>query len=118
MKSNVFAGAHHAAAIRMFNLFNEDIPVTLASNTGLRIGQDGQFLIKPGTSVVPDSGDQEVDGFRVFQNSLDPSICYPTDGEFRLSFDDALEFAFVEYARMLAAEATENLVLERGHFSH
>ncbi len=115
---NVFAGEHHAAAIGMFNLFNEDIPVTLASNTGLRIGTDGQFLINTGTSIVPDSGGQELDGFRIFQTSLDSSICYRKDGEFRLSFDDALEFAFVEYAKMLAAEATENMVLERGHFSH
>lgn len=56
MKSNVFAEAYYAAAIRMFNLFDENIPVTLASNTGLRIGTDGQFLIKAIENMVLERG--------------------------------------------------------------
>lgn len=114
MKSNVFKGDHQAAAIRMFNLFNEDIPVTLASNTGLRIGTDGQFLINthefPPNPVGLPIEREGLDGFLVTK-LLDPNEYPPetySDGSKFLSFDDALEFAFVEYARMLAAEATKN----------
>ncbi len=124
MKSNVFAGDHLEAAIRMFNLFDEDIPVTLASNTGLRIGHDGQFLINthkflPNPFGLPIER-KGLEGF-IVTKLLDPDS-HPadtySDGSKFLSLDDALEFAFVEYARKLAAEAIVNLVLERGHFSH
>ena len=103
----------------MFGLIRVSPMVTLDPilNTELKMVNvdEGRILIKPGTFIIPCSGGQETDGFRVFIRMVDSDkYC---NSEFRLSFDDALEFAFVEYARMLAAEVTENLVLERGHFS-